>query len=83
LPTRWSAIRPTPPPSYLRFPAIWNLHFKSEIPDSHDLMTFVRSKGVTRVLVAESDEAAWRPTLAWLGKPTKLGGMYVYPGCTA
>jgi hypothetical protein len=74
-------IRPIPPPSYLRYPAIWNLHFKDEVPAPSDLRVFMRDKGVDKVLVADSEEPAWRATLAWFGKPTEVGGMYVYPGC--
>lgn len=74
-------VRPTPPSSYLRYPAIWNLHFGGQVPSAHDLEAFMRGKRVTKVVVAAADAAAWAPSLAWFGKPTEVGGMAVYPGC--
>ncbi|MGZ4390153.1 MAG: hypothetical protein ACXVZL_12305 [Gaiellaceae bacterium] len=76
-------VRPTPPPSYLRYSAIANLHFGGQVPPPHDLETFMRDKRVTKVVVADADAAAWAPSLTWLGRPTEVGGMAVYPGCGA
>jgi hypothetical protein len=74
-------VRPTPPWSYLKYPAIGILHFEQRPPSEADLRQLFAAKGVTRVVVPEADAAGWRQPLAFLGAPRTLGGMLVYPGC--
>jgi hypothetical protein len=76
-------LRPTPPWSYLRYPAIGILQFQGTPPSPDDLRQLFRAKGVTRVVVAEDEAPAWRAPLAWLGTPQPVGGTLVYPGCAA
>jgi hypothetical protein len=74
-------LRPTPPWSYLRYPAIGILHFQGTPPSEADLRQLFAAKGVDRVVVAESAAATWEQPLAFLGAPQRIGGVLVYPGC--
>jgi len=74
-------LRPTPPWSYLRYPAIGILHFQAVPPAEADLRQLFAAKGVTRVVVPEADAAPWREPLDFLGRPRTLGEVLVYPGC--
>jgi hypothetical protein len=74
-------VRPTPPWSYLRYPAIGILHFEGTPPSQRDLRQLFSAKHVTRVVVPTADEAQWRAPLAFLGSPRAVGGVDVYPGC--
>jgi hypothetical protein len=74
-------LRPAPPWSYLRYPAIGILHFQRIVPPAADLQQLFREKGITRVVVADDVARGWAAPLAWLGTPRRIGGVEVYPGC--
>jgi hypothetical protein len=76
-------LRPAPPWSYLRYPAVGILHFEGSPPPSADLRQLFAAKGVTRVVVTREAAREWRASLGWLGSPRSIGGVLVYPGCAA
>jgi len=76
-------LRPSPPASFVPYAAIWKVHFKDEVPTAKELRGFMRAKHVTRIVVEEPSLRDWAPVVAGFGPPTRLGGVAVYPSCTA
>lgn len=74
-------LRPAPPETFLRFPAVWLMHFDHAVPSAHDLGALVDAKGITRIVVTAPLNDAWKPSLARYGAPTAIGGVDVYPAC--
>ena len=74
-------VRPAPPRSYLRYRAVRTVHFTGDPPAAADLAALARDKGITRFVVGEAVADDWRPALEQFGAPTRIGGVFVYPGC--
>jgi hypothetical protein len=76
-------IRPLPPPSFLRDPAVREITYEGDAPRAADLRRLVRDKHVTRIVVTAAAAPGWRGALRSFGPPTRTGGVLVYPACRA
>jgi len=74
-------VRPGLPESFTPVKAAWEMHFDAVIPHSPDLQDFFQRKNVDRAVVELSLHDAWKGPLEYLGPPSIIGGVAVYPSC--
>lgn len=77
-------VRPGLPPEFTALRAVWELNFNGTIPQRPQLEELIRVKDVDRIVVSTGyHQELWRSALEWLGPPSVVGGVAVYPRCGA
>jgi hypothetical protein len=75
-------VRPGLPPEFTALRAVWELNFQGVIPQRPQLDELIRVKQVDRIVVSTGyHHDLWRGALAYLGPPSVLGEVAVYPRC--
>lgn len=75
-------VRPGLPPEFTQLRAVWELNFNGTIPQRPQLDELIRVKQVDRIVVSTGyHHELWKGALAYLGPPSVLGGVAVYPRC--
>jgi hypothetical protein len=71
-------IRPEIPPPFDGFRAVHAFESNDPTATAVDVRAFADAKGVTAVVVPESDVGFWQPMLAPLGPPRYVDGVRIY-----
>jgi hypothetical protein len=75
-------VRPGLPPDFTALRAVWELNFQGVIPRRPQLDELIRVKQVDRIVVSSGyHHELWKSALAYLGPPSALGEVAVYPRC--
>jgi hypothetical protein len=75
-------VRPGLPPEFTALRAVWELNFQGVIPQRAQLDELIRVKEVDRIVVSTGyHHELWKGALAYIGQPSVLGEVAVYPRC--
>jgi hypothetical protein len=72
-------VRPHPPPSFMRFPAVAAMDENAVPPNgTADVQALVQATHVNAIIVDAQQSDPWRALLAPLGQPFPIGGVLLY-----